>query len=233
MPSHVERLRSSLTRHLEGAEVVQLASSLWKSGTSTVPSIPRGWLRWPLSRSPVITDTIPSSLTLTVLANIECRCCPTGRTHCTSVVFPQAARTDAYQAVREAVDEGRQAFVVFPVGESGDLLGPDDALRYAQALQSEALEGARIGVYCSAMSREDRVRVFEDFQHRRIDVLVATTFIEEAPVVANATVVVVEHADHHELARLHRLRGHVGQGLEPAVLDGHVLRSPAKIPRRG
>ena len=30
-----------------------------------------------------------------------------------------------------------------------------------------------------------------------------------------ATVVVVEHADHHELARLHRLRGHVGQGLEP------------------
>ena len=165
----------------------------------------------------VITDTpIPSSLTLTVFGEYRMSMLSNDyRTHCTSVVFPQAARTDAYQAVREAVDEGRQAFVVFPVGESGDLLGPDDALRYAQALQSEALEGARIGVYCSAMSREDRVRVFEDFQHRRIDVLVATTFIEEAPVVANATVVVVEHADHHELARLHRLRGHVGQGLEP------------------
>jgi ATP-dependent DNA helicase RecG len=65
------------------------------------------------------------------------------------------------------------------------------------------------------MSRDDRLRVFEDFQARRLDVLVATTHVEEAPVVSNATMVVVEHADHHDLSRLHRLRGYVGQGFDP------------------
>jgi ATP-dependent DNA helicase RecG len=67
------------------------------------------------------------------------------------------------------------------------------------------------------MSRDDRLRVFEDFQARRLDVLVATTHVEEAPLVSNASVVVVEHADHHDLSRLHRLRGHVGRGVEPGL----------------
>ncbi len=165
----------------------------------------------------VITETpIPTSLTLTVFGEYRMSMLPNDEdAEAESRVFHQADRLEAYAAVREAIDEGRQAYVVFPVGKDGDLLGPDDALRYASALQSEALDGARIGVYCSAMSRDDRLRVFEDFQHRRLDVLVATTYIEEAPVVPNATVVVAEHADHHELARLHRLRGHVGHGLEP------------------
>lgn len=164
----------------------------------------------------VITDTpIPSSLTLTVFGEYRMSMLKNDHSvRCTTSVYEQAERKDAYAAVHEAVEEGRQAYVVFPVGDDGDLLGPEDALRYAGALQSEALEGARIGVYCSAMSREDRLRVFEDFQHRRIDVLVATTHIEEAPLVSNATVMVVEHADHHELVRLHRLRGHVGQGID-------------------
>ena len=165
----------------------------------------------------VITDTpIPSSLTLTVFGEYRMSDVVQRLSKHTAHPWcfhrqPGPMRTKRFE--RPSMRGAKRSS--FPVGESGDLLGPDDALRYAQALQSEAPEGARIGVYCSAMSREDRVRVFEDFQHRRIDVLVATTFIEEAPVVANATVVVVEHADHHEAARLHRLRGHVGQGLEP------------------
>ena len=165
----------------------------------------------------VITETpIPSSLTLTVFGEYQMSTVQNDYpVRCKGDIFEQADRLDAYAVVREAVEEGRQAYVVFPVGTDGDLLGPKQALQYATDLQADALEGVRIGVYCSAMSREDRIRVFEDFQHRRLDVLVATTHIEEAPQVSNAVVVVVEHADHHELARLHRLRGHVGQGAEP------------------
>ncbi|MEC8191557.1 MAG: hypothetical protein VX127_02410 [Myxococcota bacterium] len=165
----------------------------------------------------VITDTpIPSSLTLTVFGEYQVSTVANDYpVRCTASVFEQANRLDAYAEVRAAVEEGRQAYVVFPVGESGDLLTPEQALQYAGGLQAEALDGARIGVYCSAMSREDRLRVFDDFRHRRLDVLVATTHIEEAPPLTNAVAVVVEHADHHELARLHRLRGHVGQGAEP------------------
>jgi len=165
----------------------------------------------------VMTETpIPSSLTLTVFGEYQMSTVENDSpVRCTAQVFQQKDRLEAYSLIRDIVEDGRQAYVCFPVGDDGDLLGPDDALRYASALQSEELEGARIGVYCSAMSRDDRLRVFEDFQARRLDVLVATTHVEEAPLVANASAVVVEHADHHDLSRLHRLRGHVGRGSEP------------------
>ena len=177
----------------------------------------------------VITDTpIPSSLTLTVFGEYQVSTVANDYpVRCTASVYEQGQRLEAYEEVRKAVDEGRQAYVVFPIGESGDLLSPEQALQYASGLQAEALDGARIGVYCSAMSRDDRLRVFEDFQHRRLDVLVSTTYIEEAPPLTNAVLVVVEHADHHELARLHRLRGHVGQGAEPGQCVMVMSESPS------
>ncbi len=62
------------------------------------------------------------------------------------------------------------------------------------------------------MSRDERFRIYEDFRQRRVDVLLATTSIEDAPEVDNATAMVVENADRFDLVRLHRLRGHVSQG---------------------
>ena len=177
----------------------------------------------------VITEMpIPHSLTLTVFGEYQMSMIQQDSpVRATSQVFLQAERKEAYALASEHVAEGRQAFVVFPVGNDGDLLGPDDALRYAEALQKEAFSDAKIGIYCSAMSRDDRLRVFQDFQHRRIDVLVATTYVEEAPVVHNGTMMVVEHADHHDVARLHRLRGHVGFGAEPGLCLFVMSDSPS------
>ena len=61
------------------------------------------------------------------------------------------------------------------------------------------------------MSREDRIRVFDDFQRRRIDVLVCATSIEDSPVVGNATVAIVEYADKFDMTRLRRIQGHVAR----------------------
>jgi ATP-dependent DNA helicase RecG len=178
----------------------------------------------------VVTRTpIPSSLVFTVFGDFDVSVVSAEEPlTVTSLVHKAGEREAAYEQARAAVDAGKQAFVVFPVREGKDLLGRADALRMAKALQGDGFPGARIGIYSSEMSREERTRVFDDFQHRRVDVLVCTTYIEDSPSVANATVMVVEYADLHDLVRLHRLRGHVGQGWASGVCHYILSDSPAE-----
>ncbi len=167
---------------------------------------------------------IPTTLVFTLFRDFDVTLVPTSdRIHCVSRTFDAAERAQAYEAAREQLDEGRQLYVVFPIedetGERGkagnDLLGLDDARRFADALRADAFPNARIGIFSSAMSRDERFRVHDDFAHRRVDVLVSTSPVEDAPTVPNATTMVVEYADRYDLTRLHRLRGHVGQGTHP------------------
>lgn len=156
---------------------------------------------------------IPSSLACTVFGDFDVSVvAATERPRVHVEVMAATEREKAYGHLRTLLAAGRQAYVAFPVQDGRDLLSVQDALRMAKALQAEFLEGAKVGVYCSAMSREERSRVFDDFQHRRIDVLVCTTFIEDAPPVANAAGLVVEYADLNDMIRLHRLRTHVAYG---------------------
>jgi ATP-dependent DNA helicase RecG len=66
------------------------------------------------------------------------------------------------------------------------------------------------------MSREERLRVHEDLVHRRLDVLVATTRVEDGPVVPTVSALVIEQADRVDQVRLHRLIGFASRAVLPA-----------------
>jgi ATP-dependent DNA helicase RecG len=68
------------------------------------------------------------------------------------------------------------------------------------------------------------------FQKGEIDVLVATTVIEVGVDVANATVMVIEHAERFGLSQLHQLRGRIGRG---AAKSYCVLMTGGKISEDG
>ncbi len=83
---------------------------------------------------------------------------------------------------------------------------------HAALLQRQYFQGFRVETIHGRMNRQTRERIMERFRSGRTNVLVATTVIEVGVDVANATVMVVEHAEQFGLAQLHQLRGRVGRG---------------------
>lgn len=126
-----------------------------------------------------------------------------------STVVAPADRNSVYVAAAEALASGRQVILVFP-----PLLGMSETRKMIEVLGSAEgpLANARFALFSGAMSPQERFRAYDDFQHRRADVLFATACFEDGPVVPNASVVVVEYADTYDLVRLHRLRNHVANG---------------------
>ena len=76
---------------------------------------------------------------------------------------------------------------------------------------AELAPQARIGIGHGQMAKRKLGDVMADFYHRRINVLVCTTIIENGIDIPNANTMVIERADKFGLAQLHQLRGRVGR----------------------
>ena len=163
----------------------------------------------------VMTATpIPRTLALAVygdldLSVIEGR--PPGRQPVeTWVVGPRDGRR-VFDRVREQLDAGHQAFVIYPLVAESDKVGLRDAIdgreRWARALPDR-----RVGLLHGRMKREAKEAAMEAFRAGHTHVLVATVVIEVGVDVPNATVLVVEHAERFGLSQLHQLRGRIGRG---------------------
>lgn len=162
----------------------------------------------------VFTPTpVPSALSLNLYGQLAMTVIGNGVARGVDTAsYDAGQRQDAYGVARAAIEAGQQVMIVFPVIRGQDLLSPSEARRLAEVLASDTFPGAKVGIFNGGMSREERFRAYDDFQHRRTDVLLATTYVEHGPIVPNASVMIVEQAQQFDLVRLHRLRGHVGQG---------------------
>ena len=84
-------------------------------------------------------------------------------------------------------------------------------LQKANSIQ-RAIPYARIGVVHGQMDKEDIEDVMMRFYNGDIDVLVATSIIENGIDVPNANLIIVENADHFGLSQLYQIKGRVGRG---------------------
>jgi ATP-dependent DNA helicase RecG len=159
----------------------------------------------PIPRS--LAMALHGDLDLSVLDEL-----PPGRTPVTTEIHSRDERDDVYELVRREVAAGRQAYVVYPlVGESEkvDLLAATDEF---ERLRDDVFADRRVGLLHGQLAAAAKDAVMRSFLAGGIDVLVTTTVIEVGIDVANASVMVVEHAERFGLAQLHQLRGRVGRG---------------------
>ncbi len=205
----------------------------------------------------VMTATpIPRTLALSIYGDLECsylRERPVAGAGVTTEVIAKRNRGDAYAAMRAALDEGRQAYVVCPLvgtsagrDESGaavdgaareleggaDPSDPKAAEREAETLRRQVFRGYTVGLLTGRMRPDEKARVMADFRAGRIQVLVSTTVVEVGVDVPNATVMLVEDGERFGLAQLHQLRGRVGRGSHPGrVFIAADAKSPASKAR--
>jgi ATP-dependent DNA helicase RecG len=112
--------------------------------------------------------------------------------------------------IGRAVAGGARVYWVCPlVAESAE---SDLAAASERAESLRAYFGEAVGLIHGAMKGADKDSAMERFASGETKILVATTVIEVGVDVAEASVMVIEHAERFGLAQLHQLRGRVGRG---------------------
>ncbi len=162
---------------------------------------------------------IPRTLAMSYYADLDVSLIdelPPGRSPVTTRLFSAARREQVMAALRAVVADGRQAYWVCPLIEESVKLDLQPALDTHAALTAE-LPDLRIGLVHGRLRADDKAAVMAAFVAGEIDVLVATTVIEVGVDVANASLMVIEHAERFGLAQLHQLRGRVGRGSHDSV----------------
>ena len=175
---------------------------------------------------------IPRSLALTLYGDLDVtqiRERPPGRGEVKTALRTDAARAKIYEFIRSECAAGRQAYVTYPVIEESERADLKAATTMAEKLAKTFAE-FRVGLVHGRMKAEERDATMRAFRDNEVNILVATTVIEVGIDVANATVMLIEHAERFGLAQLHQLRGRIGRG----VAAGHCILlsdSPDAAPR--
>jgi ATP-dependent DNA helicase RecG len=158
---------------------------------------------------------IPRSLALTLYGDLDISLLderPAQRKRIRTVLRPQTAEEGVLDFIREQVGQGRQAYLVYPLVEESETLDLRSATEEFERLSNEVFGDLRLALLHGQMPAEEKDAVMRSFAAGEVDVLVSTTVVEVGIDVANATVMVVQHAERFGLSQLHQLRGRVGRG---------------------
>ncbi len=178
----------------------------------------------------VMTATpIPRTLTLTIYGDLDVSVIdelPKGRGKIITGVRPKAKVSDVTKFIKEQLDKGRQAYIVYPLVEESETLKAGAATVEYEKWQKR-LGPHQVSLVHGKMSADDKEQVMKDFRENTSQVLVSTSVIEVGVDVANASVMVIYDAERFGLSQLHQLRGRIGRGEHKSYC---ILVTKAKNP---
>ncbi len=182
----------------------------------------------------VMTATpIPRTLALTLYGDLDVSVLdemPPGRVPIVTRRISDDRSTEVWEFVRKQVAAGHQAYVVYPVIEENEETELKAAIKMYKELSNKIFPDLKVGLLHGRLDPDLKDQVMRMFQKGELNILVATTVIEVGVDVANATVMVIEHAERFGLAQLHQLRGRIGRGSAKSYC---VLMTGGKVSEDG
>ena len=172
---------------------------------------------------------IPRTLSLSLFGDLDLSIIdelPKGRKPILTKVVDPANRTKAYKFVREQIQQGRQAFVIYPRIESAKdsaenhivskqyrLWNEIKAVKEEyEKLSKQVFPDLRVAMLHGRMKSGEKEKIMSAFSAGEIDILVSTSVVEVGVDVPNASIMLIEGADRFGLAQLYQFRGRVGRG---------------------
>jgi ATP-dependent DNA helicase RecG len=179
----------------------------------------------------VMTATpIPRTLGLTLYGDLDVSVIdklPGGRGAIKTFVRTTEKLPKVFDFIREKISGGRQAYIVYPRVEVADTDKDIKAVTKEFENVQCMLTPFKIGLLHGRIKPTEKENTMAAFRANKIQALVATSLIEVGVDVPNATVMLIENAEHFGLAQLHQLRGRIGRGAHESFC---ILISDAKNP---
>jgi len=158
---------------------------------------------------------IPRTLALTLYGDLDLSIIDELPPHRQKIITKWLAPFDrerAYAFLRQHVESGRQAFIICPLIEESEKIEAKAAVSEYTHLRDQVFPDLRLGLLHGRMKSADKEEGMARFRAGDYDILVSTPVVEVGIDIPNATVMLVEGADHFGLAQLHQFRGRVGRG---------------------
>ncbi len=174
---------------------------------------------------------IPRSLQLTVFGELDVSVLnerPKNRKPIKSKIVSPVSRDSVYEMIDQEIARGRQVYVICSLINDTDVSDKKSVEAEYRKLKNSVFGHRSIGLLHGRMKADEKEQVMSDFKAKKYDILVSTTVVEVGVDVPNASVIMIEDADHFGLAQLHQLRGRVGRGEHQSYC--YLMMSDTKKP---
>jgi ATP-dependent DNA helicase RecG len=163
----------------------------------------------------VMTATpIPRTLTMTIYGDLDVSTLdemPAGRGKIITGVREETKLPDAIKFIREQLEKGRQAYIVYPLIDESEKLEAKAAAAEFEKWR-ELLKPMQCELLHGRIEPVEKEAIMARFRKGESKALVATSVIEVGIDVPNANIMLIENAERFGLAQLHQLRGRIGRG---------------------
>jgi ATP-dependent DNA helicase RecG len=179
---------------------------------------------------------IPRTLALSLYGDLDLSILdemPPGRQEIKTRWIQTRERERAYSFIRSQIENGRQAYIIYPLVEESDKIDAKAAVAEHERLQKQVFPDLTVGLIHGRLKSEEKEATMRAFYQGETNILVSTSVIEVGVDVPNSTVMMIDGANRFGLAQLHQFRGRVGRGEHQSycllVSDGESIETEKRL----